>query len=69
MEESEKKVRRALKKETADVIGSYLTTDIRAALFSADPRIPRYCDAVIREPHAHNLFELLGLKRFLSFFG
>lgn len=69
MEESEKKVRRALKKKVADVIGDYLTADIRQALFSADPRIPRYCEAVIREPHAHNLFELLGLKRFLSFFG
>lgn len=69
MEESEKKIRRALKKEVAESLGECLTSDIRHALFNADPRIVQYCEAVISEPHAHNLFELLGLKRFLSFFG
>lgn len=69
MEESEKKVRRSMKKAVAEELGDFLTSDIRHALFSADPRIVRYCEAVIGEPHAHNLFELLGLKRFLSFFG
>ena len=69
MEESEKRIRRALKREVSDVIGSCLTSEIRHALYNADPRIVTYCEAVIREPHAHNLFELLGLKRFLSFFG
>ena len=69
MEESEKRIRRALKREVSDVIGSCLTSEIRHALYNADPRIVTYCEAVIREPHAHNLFELLCLKRFLSFFG
>lgn len=69
MEESEKRVRRAMKKKVSEVLGDYLTSDIRHALFNADPRIVQYCEAVIGEPHAHNLFELLGLKRFLSFFG
>lgn len=68
MEESEKRVRRARKKEVAEVLGEYLTSDIRHALFNADPRIVQYCEAVISEPHSHNLFELLGLQRFLSFF-
>lgn len=69
MEESEKRVRRKLKKEVSEVLGPCLTSEIRHALFNADPRILTYCEAVINEPHAHNLFELLGLKRFLSFFG
>lgn len=69
MEESEKRIRRALKKEVAESLGECLTSEIRHALFNADPRIIQYCEAVIGEPHAHNLFELLGLKRFLSFFG
>ncbi len=69
MEESEKRVRRAMKKKVSEVLGDYLTSDICHALFNADPRIVQYCEAVIREPHAHNLFELLGLQRFLSFFG
>ena len=69
MEESEKRVRRAMKKQVSEELGKYLTSDIRHALFNADPRIVQYCEAVIGEPHAHNLFELLGLKRFLSFFG
>ena len=69
MEESEKRVRRAMKKEVSEVLGGFLTSDIRHALFNADPRIVQYCEAVINAPHTHNLFELLGLKRFLSFFG
>ena len=69
MEESEKRVRRKLKKEVSEVLGSCLTSEIRHALFNADPRIVTYCEAVIKEPHAHNLFELLALKRYLSFFG
>ena len=69
MEESEKRVRRKLKKEVSEVLGSYLTSEIRHVLYNADPRIVTYCEAVIKEPHAHNLFELLALKRYLSFFG
>ena len=69
MEESEKRVRRKLKKEVSEVLGSCLTSEIRHALFNADPRIVTYCESVIKEPHAHNLFELLALKRYLSFFG
>lgn len=69
MEESEKRIRRKLKKEVSEVLASCLTAEIRHVLFNADPRIVTYCETVINEPHAHNLFELLGLKRFLSFFG
>ena len=50
------------------MLASCLTSEIRHALFNADPRIVTYCETIINEPHAHNLFELLGLKRFLSFF-
>ena len=69
MDESETRERRKLKREVSEVLPSCLTSDIRNALFKADPRIITYCEALINEPHAHNLFELLGLKRFLSFFG
>ena len=57
-----------MKRQVAEVLGDYLTSDIRHSLFNADPRIVEYCDAVIADPHMHNLFELLGLKRFFSFF-
>lgn len=57
-----------MKKEVSEVLGKYLTADIRHSLFNADPRIVHYAESVIDNTDGHNLFELLCLKRFLSFF-
>ena len=36
-------------------------------LKSTDERLDIYCRKIISEPERHNLFELLAVKRFISF--
>lgn len=61
------------RKRKAEVI-EYLQSEgkeellrLKSILNSADKRILQYCLNVIADPDSHNLFELLGLKRFIRF--
>ena len=40
---------------------------LKSILDSADKRIAQYCLNVLADPESHNLFELLGIKRFIRF--
>nr|DAN74204.1 MAG TPA: Large Terminase [Caudoviricetes sp.] len=72
MTEEEKQILRELKSDTADYlrcnIDTYKTTFSRA-LFDTDKRIGDYVCEVIANPDDHNLYELLGIRRFFYLAG
>ena len=69
MTEEEKIRKRQLKADTAAELqanrDSYLTK-YRYALSDTDKRLTEYVTAVIDNPEAHNLYELLKIKRFFQ---
>ena len=69
MDEIEKAKRRKLKESAASWLEDEgLAKVSEYDLGAVDSRLYDYCARVIGNPDSHNLFELLAVKRFLSFF-
>ena len=67
-------VTKAYRRKRKEEVIEYLQTEgkkellrLKSILNSADKRIAQYALNVIANPDCHNLFELLGLKRFIKF--
>ena len=68
MTEEEKERFRQLKAEVSEQLrqGRSIYTDrYRRALIDTDKRIGDYGFGVVDSPEAHNLYEILGVRRFL----
>lgn len=69
MTEQEKAELRNLKADTAEWLAGArwrFEADYRGVLLETDPRLLEYAQEVSLRPEAHNLYELLALKRFLQ---
>ena len=64
MTETEKQERRELKEDTARMLGEIDLSRYSRALEGTDERLLAYARLVIGNPDDHNIWELLGLKRF-----
>ena len=70
MDDVTKAYRRKKKAEVIEYLqgeGKEELLRLKSILNSADKRIMQYCLDVIADPDCHNLFELLGIKRFIRF--
>ena len=68
MTESDKDSLRRMKARVSEELSSGRASllDGHAEALEADVRIGTYLDGVMRNPEAHNLYELLGVRRFFS---
>lgn len=68
MTESDKDSLRQMKARVSEELSSGRASllDGHAEALEADARIGTYLDGVMRNPEAHNLYELLGVRRFFS---
>ena len=68
MTESDKDSLRLMKAGISEDLssGRVALLDGHAEALAADVRIGEYLDGVMRNPDAHNLYELLGVRRFFS---
>lgn len=71
--EEEKKRDRELKARTAATLPGMLArwgaSEERARLDDTDPRIWQYVEGTARNPEGHNLYEILGVVRFMEMLG
>lgn len=62
-----------LRKAKADLVAMFTDRGKEAisalSLYEVDPRLEAYCLAVAGAPDEHNIYELLALRRFISFCG
>ena len=68
MDDLTKQYLRKAKKDAVEVLLERGREAIAAlGLAEVDPRLEAYCLGLVENPEAHNLFELLALRRFISF--